>query len=131
MNLYGSDMDETTTPLESGLSWTIAWEPSDRQFIGRSALETQKAQGVGRRLVGLVLEDRGVMRSHQKVIMADGSEGEITSGGFAPTLNRSIGLARIPAGDDEACEVEIRNKRLKTRIVKPPFARNGEVCIQL
>jgi aminomethyltransferase len=131
MNLYGSDMDETTTPLESALSWTIAWEPAERQFIGRSALEAQKSQGVARRLVGLLLEDRGVMRSHQKIIMADGAEGEITSGGFSPTLNRSIGLARIPAGKDETCEVEIRNKRLKARIVKPPFARNGEACIQL
>lgn len=130
MNLYGQDMDESTSPLESGLGWTIAWEPEDREFIGRQALAKQKADGVVNRFVGLLLEDKGVMRTHQKVITAEG-EGELTSGGFSPTLNRSIGLARIPRGAAEACEVEVRGKRLKARIVKPPFARNGKACIEL
>ena len=130
MNLYGQDMDESTSPLESGLGWTIAWEPEDRQFIGKKALAKQKADGVANRFVGLLLEDKGVMRTHQKVITAEG-EGELTSGGFSPTLNRSIGLARIPRGTAEACEVEVRGKRLKARIVKPPFARNGKACIEL
>ena len=129
MNLYGQDMDESTSPLESGLGWTIAWEPADRDFIGRQSLEQQKADGVGQRLVGLLLEDKGVMRTHQQVFTAEG-EGELTSGGFSPTLNRSIGLARIPKGDSNTCEVEVRNKRLQARIVKPPFARNGKACIE-
>ena len=129
MNLYGQDMDESTSPLESGLGWTIAWEPGDREFIGRAALAKQKADGVANRFVGLLLEDKGVMRTHQKVITAEG-EGELTSGGFSPTLNRSIGLARIPKGAGEECEVEVRGKRLKARIVKPPFARNGKACIE-
>jgi len=131
MNLYGQDMDETTSPLESGLGWTIAWEPEDRDFIGRDVLSKQKADGVRYRFVGVVLEDRGVMRTHQKVFTPDGGEGELTSGGFSPTLNKSIGLARIPVGDADSCEVEVRNKRLKARIVKPPFARNGAACIDL
>ena len=130
MNLYGLDMDETTSPLESGLGWTIAWEPTDRDFFGRTALEKQKADGVKMRFTGVLLEDRGVMRSHQKVMTAEG-EGELTSGGFSPTLNRSIGFARVPKGDSTTCEIEIRNKSLKASIVKPPFARNGQACIEL
>lgn len=129
MNLYGQDMDETTSPLESGLSWTIAWEPEDRDFIGRQALQQQKADGVKNRFVGLLLEDRGVMRAHQAVITAEGT-GELTSGGFSPTLNRSIGLARIPKGASDHCEVDVRGKRLSARIVKPPFARNGKACVE-
>ncbi|HEX7046016.1 MAG TPA: glycine cleavage system aminomethyltransferase GcvT [Gammaproteobacteria bacterium] len=129
LNLYGSDMDETTTPLESGLGWTIAWEPNDRHFIGRDALEKQKAAGVARKLVGLVLEDRGVLRGHQKVITNAG-DGEVTSGTFSPTMERSIALARVPAGAEGEIEVEIRGKRLKARLVKPPFVRNGEIKIQ-
>ncbi|HEX6929635.1 MAG TPA: glycine cleavage system aminomethyltransferase GcvT [Gammaproteobacteria bacterium] len=130
MNLYGSDMDETTTPLESGLAWTIAWEPGDRQFIGREALEKQKAAGVPRKLVGLILEDRGVLRGHQKVITGAG-DGEVTSGTFSPTMERSIALARVPANAAGDCEVEIRGKRLKARTVTPPFVRNGEIKIEL
>jgi len=128
MNLYGSDMDETTTPLESGLGWTIAWEPADRDFIGRAALEKQKSAGAPRKLVGLVLEERGVLRGHQKVATNAG-DGEVTSGTFSPTMERSIALARIPAGAEGDVEVEIRGKRLKARMVRPPFVRNGEIKI--
>ena len=133
LNLYGADMDETTTPLESMLGWTVAWEPEDRDFIGRKALEKQKAEGAPRKLVGLVLEERGVLRGHQAVVTEAG-EGEVTSGTFSPTLEKSIALARIPRDGGkpgDTVEVEIRNKRLKARIVKPPFARNGEVKIEL
>ncbi|WP_455202069.1 glycine cleavage system aminomethyltransferase GcvT [Kaarinaea lacus] len=129
MNLYGQDMDENTTPLESGLTWTVAWEPSDRQFTGRPTLDKQRETGVEQKLVGLVLEDRGVLRSHQKVIVENIGEGETTSGSFSPTLNRSIAFARVPAQTGDECEVEIRNKKLKARVVKPPFVRFGKSCI--
>jgi len=129
MNLYGQDMDENTTPLESGLSWTISWEPSDRQFTGRPILEQQREAGIQQKLVGLVLEDRGVLRSHQKVIVENIGEGETTSGSFSPTLNRSIAFARVPAQTGDECEVEIRNKKLKAKVVKPPFVRFGKSCI--
>ena len=85
MSLYGSEMDENVTPLESNLTWTVAFDPSDRDFIGRKALEAQKQSGVKRNLVGLVLEDKGVLRSHQKVIVPNLGEGETTSGGFRNT----------------------------------------------
>jgi len=128
MNLYGSDMDEQTSPLEAGLSWTIAWEPAERDFIGRTALEQQKKQGVDNKFVGLLLEGKGVLRSHQKVVLDDGSEGEITSGGFSPTLQRSIAFARVPAGIGEQCNVDIRGKQIPASVVKTVFVRHGKAC---
>ena len=129
MNLYGTDMDESTSPLESGLAWTIAWEPNERDFIGRTSLESQRSNHE-MELVGLVLEDRGVLRGHQKVITERG-EGETTSGTFSPTLEKSIAFARIPKGAGEHVQVEIRNKKLSARVVKPPFVRNGKACIDI
>jgi len=128
MNLYGQDMDEDTTPLVSGLAWTVAWEPQERDFIGRPVLEAQRAAGVPQQLIGLVLEDKGVLRSHQQVYTAQGA-GEITSGTFSPSLGRAVALARVPAGEVGECEVDIRGKRLKARVVRPPFVRNGQSCI--
>jgi aminomethyltransferase len=126
LNLYGQDMDEAVTPLESGLGWTVAMKDV-RKFIGRDALESQKAEGVRRRLVGLVLEGRGILRPHQRVLTASGG-GETTSGGFSPTLQKAIAFARISVGEAVSCEVEIRGKLLPARIVKAPFVRNGEAC---
>ena len=124
MNLYGQDMDESVSPLEAGLAWTVDLKDMGRDFIGRKALEAQRP---GRHFVGLLLLDRGVLRAHQKVFTAAGP-GETTSGSFSPTLNQSIALARVPVGvvaGDEV-EVEIRDKRLKARVVKPVFARHGK-----
>lgn len=124
LNLYGQDMDETTSPLESNLGWTVAWAPADRSFIGRAALEAQRAAGVARKLTGLVLEERGVLRAGQAVVSAAG-EGVVTSGVFSPTLGFSVALARLPRGARGEAEVEIRGRRLPVRIVKPPFVRHG------
>jgi aminomethyltransferase len=126
MNLYGSDMDETTSPLESGLAWTVSLDRKERRFIGRAALEAQRAAGVKRKLVGLVLEDRGVLRGHQKVHVAGVGEGEITSGTYSPTLERSIALARVPAATADRVQVDIRGKLLAARVVRPPFVRHGK-----
>jgi len=131
MNLYGADMDETVTPLESGLAWTVAWDPPDRDFIGRAGLEKQHREGVPRKLVGLLLEDKGVLRNHQKVIVGRQGVGEITSGSFSPTLQRSIAFARVPQDTGDHCQVEIRGKLLPARVVKPPFVRNGKARIDL
>lgn len=131
MNLYGTDMDEDISPLECGLGWTVAWTPADRAFVGREALEALRQRDDLRRFVGLLLEDRGVLRGHQRVVLDDGGEGEITSGGYAPTLERSIALARIPAGNDEHARVEVRGKLLKVRIVEPPFVRKGKIRVAL
>jgi aminomethyltransferase len=134
MSLYGSDMDETTHPFESGLGWTVALEPRERDFIGRGALEAIRARGPQRKLVGLLLEGRGVLRSHQKVLVPNAGEGEaaqgeITSGTFSPTLERSIALARVPAAVGSSVQVDIRGKLHEARIVRPPFVRHGKALV--
>jgi aminomethyltransferase len=129
MNLYGNDMDENITPLEAGLTWTVAFDPPDRNFVGRTALEALRRGGVPRKLVGLVLEERGVLRSHQKVSAEGVGEGELTSGTFSPTLERSIGFARVPAATGAQVRVDIRGKLLPARVVKYPFVRNGKALI--
>jgi len=126
MNLYGQDMDDTVSPWEANLGWTIAMDEG-RDFIGRKALEAQKASGVKRVMVGLVLDDKGVLRHGQKVLTAQG-EGEILSGSFAPTLNKAVALARIPAGEPGNVRVDIRGKEVPVRVVKCPFVRDGQPC---
>ena len=131
MNLYGSDMHESVSPLEAGLGWTIAWEPADRAFIGREAVEKMRDNPDRQRFVGLLLEDKGVLRNHQRVVIDGKADGEITSGGFSPTIGRSIALARVAAGDHERAKVDVRGKLLDVRIVKTPFVRNGKVRIKV
>ena len=126
MNLYGQDMDETVSPLDAGLGWTVAMK-DERDFVGKSALT---ANGQQKSFLGLILLDKGVLRGHQKVITKYG-DGEITSGSFSPTLQQSIALARLPLGvqiGDEV-EVDIRGKLLKAKVTKPVFARNGNAVI--
>jgi aminomethyltransferase len=126
MNLYGQDMDENISPYEAGLKWTVDLKDAARDFIGKSALEGNNARRVDVQFVGLLLLDRGVLRAHQKVITPQGT-GEITSGTFSPSLNQSVALARLPVGVAIGSEVdvEIRDKRLKARVIKPSFVRNG------
>ncbi len=131
MNLYGSDMDEDTSPLEAGLGWTIAWDPDDRDFIGRGPLTEMRANEGRARFAGLLLEGKGVLRDHMRVVVDGIGDGEITSGGFSPTLQRSIAMARIPAGDYERAQVEVRNRLLDVRVVKMPFVRNGKAQIDV
>jgi aminomethyltransferase len=128
MNLYGQDMDESTQPFESGLGWTVALSDAQRRFIGREALVPLAGGASPRKLVGLLLEDRGVLRGHQQVTSAEGP-GEITSGTFSPTLERSIALARVPAATAHEVQVDIRGKLLRARVVRPPFVRFGRALI--
>jgi aminomethyltransferase len=131
MNLYGNDMDETCSPLSAGLSWTVSFDPPERDFIGRTALEKQRAAGSLPAFTGLVLEGKGVLRDHQHLFDGDREVGEITSGGFSPTLERSIAMARVAADAGERLTVDIRGRRLPVRRVKMPFVRNGKACIEL
>ena len=123
MNLYGQDMDESVSPLDAGLTWTVDLA-SERDFVGKTALLAQPQQ---KQFLGLLLIDKGVLRAHQKVISAQG-EGEVTSGTFSPTLQQSIALARLPAdvAIGDTVQVEIRDKRLMAKVVKPCFVRNGK-----
>jgi aminomethyltransferase len=140
LNLYGNDMDENRHPLESGLAWTVAFEPATRDFIGRTALIRVRDVG-GPALIGLVLEDRGVLRKSQQVSAAtevaaaapraSAALGEVTSGTFSPTLNRAIALARLAPGAGPKVVVDIRGKPHAARVVKPPFVRNGKILISV
>ena len=124
MNLYGQDMDESVTPYESALSWTVVLDEG-RDFIGRDVLEAQAASGAPRQLVGLVMDEKGVLRHGQKVLTANG-DGEILSGTFSPTLGKAIAFARVPAGDPGAVRVDIRGREVPVRVVKFPFVRDGQ-----
>ena len=124
MNLYGQDMDENTSPLAANMGWTITWEPCERDFVGREALELQNEKGTDK-LVGLVMTEKGVLRAGLKVKVPEG-EGIITSGTFSPTLGHSIAMARIPATTSATAEVEMRKKWVTVNIVKPSFVRNGK-----
>jgi len=129
MNLYGQDMDDAVSPYEAALGWTVALDEG-RDFIGRDVLERQKASGAARQMIGLVMDERGVLRHGQKVLTPHG-EGEILSGTFSPTLGKAIAFARVPAGDLAPgaagdVRVDIRGKEVPVRVVRFPFVREGQ-----
>lgn len=124
MALYGNDLDEDHTPLESGLDWTVVMD-DDRDFIGKTALlEKPKYQSIG-----IILNDRGVIRGHQSLLLNDTVIGEVTSGTFSPSLEQSIGLARVSADTKlslgDVVKVAVRNKQLNATISRTPFLKNG------
>jgi aminomethyltransferase len=129
MNLYGQDMDESINPLDAGLAWTIDLV-SPRDFVGKAALQ---AMGQNAQFVGLILREKGgVLRAHQKVVVAGGdAAGEITSGTFSPTMQQAIALARVPntVAVGDTVQVEIRDKKLAATVVKLPFVRNGKILV--
>jgi aminomethyltransferase len=127
MNLYGQDMDESITPWEAGLAWTVSLDEG-RDFIGRSALEAQKAAGVARQMVGLVMDEKGVLRHGQSVLTESG-KGEVLSGTFSPTLGKAIAFARIPNGVREGIQVDIRGRSVPVRLVRYPFVRDGQAAV--
>ncbi len=133
MNLYSQEMDESVSPLAANMGWTIAWQPEDRDFIGREALEIQREKGTDQ-LVGLIMTEKGVLRNELPVRFTDASgnicEGVITSGTFSPTLGYSIALARVPAGIGETAIVQIRNREMPVKVTKPIFVRGGKAVAQ-
>jgi len=127
MNLYGQDMDETITPWEAGLAWTVSLDEG-RDFIGRAALEKHKAAGGGREMIGIVMDEKGVLRHGQKVLTEAG-DGEILSGTFSPTLGKAIAFARVPAGTHAGVRVDIRGREVAVRVVRYPFVRDGQAVV--
>ncbi len=125
LNLYGQDMDEDILPLQSNIGWTIAWQPEERQFVGREALQQARAAGVASKLTGLLITGKGIPRHGQRVITPAG-DGVVTSGVFSPTLSQGIALVRVPNAAKGDVAVEIRGKQVAARLVKPPFVRNGK-----
>ena len=128
LNLYGQDMDEEVDPLVSNLGWTVKWEPEDRDFVGRDALQIRRNE-LDEKLVGLILIGKGVLRHGQRVL-TDHGEGVITSGSFSPSMDCSIALARVPKLARERCRVEIRDKLVDAVVVKPPFVKHGKVLVE-
>jgi aminomethyltransferase len=126
MNLYGQDMNDQTNPLDVGLSWTID-RSGERDFIGKSALERKPQKFI---FLGLILQDKGVLRAHQ-IVRSNKGEGEITSGTFSPSLQKSIALAKLPLATEigETVKVVIRDKELNAVVVKPPFVRHGKALV--
>ncbi|WP_191922387.1 glycine cleavage system aminomethyltransferase GcvT [Pantoea agglomerans] len=133
MNLYGQEMDEGVSPLAANMGWTVCWEPADRDFIGREALELQRERGT-EKLVGLILTEKGVLRNGLPVRFTDDQgqpqEGIITSGSFSPTLGCSIALARVPASVGSTAIVEIRNRQMPVQVTRPVFVRAGKPVAQ-
>ncbi|WP_074012358.1 glycine cleavage system aminomethyltransferase GcvT [Candidatus Sodalis sp. SoCistrobi] len=130
MNLYGQEMDEGISLLAANMGWTITWQTEERDFIGREALEAQRAAGDGEQLVGLVMTEKGVLRNGLPVHFSDAAgnmqQGIITSGSFSPTLGVSIALARVPAGIGQQAIVLIRNREMPVKVTKPGFVRAGK-----
>jgi aminomethyltransferase len=124
MNLYGQDMDENITPFEAGLAWTVALD-GERNFIGRPALEAQRAGGVPTQMLGAVMDEKGVLRHGQRVL-CDAGEGEVLSGTFSPSVSKSIAFVRVPAGEVGSLRVDIRGREIPLRVFKPPFVRDGQ-----
>jgi aminomethyltransferase len=124
-NLYGNDMDETVSPLESNLEWTIAWD-NERNFIGKDALIKQKQLGIKHQLVGLIMQASGVLRNQQEVYFNGDETGIITSGGFSPTLEHAIAFARVPVGENRAAFVNRYGTRVPVKLVTLPFVRHGK-----
>lgn len=132
LNLYGQEMDEGVSPLAANMGWTLAWQPEDRQFIGREALEAQREKGTDK-LVGLLLKEKGVLRNELPVFFtgSDGArhQGIITSGSFSPTLGYSIALARVPASIGDSAVVQIRQREMPVTVCKPVFVRAGKPLV--
>ena len=123
--LYGQDMDEEVTPYVAALGWTVSLDEG-RDFIGRQVLEQQKAAGVPQQLVGLVMDERGVLRHGQRVL-TDAGEGQVLSGTFSPTIGKAIAFARVPAGEPGQVRVDLRGREVPLRLVRYPFVREGQV----
>lgn len=126
--LNGQDLDTETTPLEAGLAWTVAWEPAERTFPGRDALEAQRRDGVPRKTVGLLPEGRAPARAGY-IVRTDAGDGVVTSGGYGPTLGAPLAVARVPADAESDFRIVIRNREVPARAVKLPFVRHGTVRV--
>lgn len=128
MNLYGHEMDESISPLECNMEWTLSFS-DDRDFIGKQALENELKQSKAKRLFGLLLLGKGVMREGLRVSVPELGEGVITSGTFSPTLKKSIATARLPKGSIGEVLVDIRGQLIPAQIVNLPFVRNGKILV--
>ncbi len=131
LNLYGTDMDQTITPLEAGLAWTVSFADAERNFNGRAALEKQKSEAELPLWCGVVLAGKGVIRGGYAITTESGATGVITSGTFSPTLKRAVGFARMTQTDETECFVEIRGRQHPALLRPLPFVRNGTIRVDI
>jgi len=124
MHLYGQDMNDDITPLECGLGWTV--RKTDVDFIGSSALEALREKGITRKMTGVILTERGILRHDQELLDNNGLTGIITSGSFSPTTDVAIAMAIVDKNMVENVKVQIRKKQLPVQLVKLPFVKNGK-----
>ena len=128
LHLYGNDLDEETTPIEAGLSWSIPKEKLD-DYNGRAVIEDQMKNGTNKKLIGLVMIDRGIARHGYDVYYNNEKVGTITSGGISPVRNENIALAYVKALPDikvdTDIQVEIRGKLYNAKVVKRPFVKKN------
>jgi aminomethyltransferase len=120
--LYGQDMDETTNPFEVGLGWITKLDKGE--FIGRDALTRLKATGVPRRMIGFIMNERGIPRAHYPVMQDGHGIGAVTSGTMSPTLGQAIGTALVQSTSGKigsTITVEIRHQAVPARVVSAPF----------
>lgn len=125
MALYGNDIDDTTTPVEAGLSWIVNFE---KEFIGSEIIKKQKADKPDRRLVCLEMEGKGIPRHGYDIYDGDDKIGQVTSGCFSPSLEIPIALGYLPRTKSKSgstVEIAIRNKRFPAKVVKPPFYKHA------
>jgi aminomethyltransferase len=125
--LYGNDIDETTTVLEAGLGWLVKFKKGE--FLGRKVLLKQKEEGIKRKVVGFMLEERGIARPHYPVFLKGEKVSEVTSGSFSPFLKKAIGLTYLPIDFTEEgteFEIGIRDHKVRARVVPTPFYKRGE-----
>jgi aminomethyltransferase len=126
MRLCGSDMDESTTLVEAGLGWIVGWKKAD--FIGKSVLDAQKANGVKRKLVGFEMTERGIARGGNPILVDGVDVGKVTSGTQTPFLKKAIGLGYVPATaaqPGQALEIDIRGRRVAAMVVPLPFYKRN------
>lgn len=123
MHLYGQDMNEDISPLECGLTWTVRKE--DLDFNGADALIALKEKGISKKMTGVILTTRGILRHDQKLVDENGLTGIITSGTFSPSTEVAIAMAIVDKNLGNDVKVQIRKKELPVQLVKLPFVRNG------
>ena len=126
MPLYGHELSDKISPLETGLGRFVELDTKEA-FIGREALAKEKAEGRKRKIVGIEMVGRGVARDHMPVKKDGVAVGEITSGSYSPTLGKNLGLAIVPVDYqvDDTVHVEIRGKDVEAKIVKTPFYKRS------
>ena len=128
MNLYGFEMDESITPFECNMSWTVDFSDTDRDFYGKKALENILKEENYNELVGIMLDERTILRQGQKLWFNENKDldGIVTSGTYSPTLKKPIALARIPKADLKSCFTEVRDKKVFAKIGSPKFIKEGK-----